>query len=201
MRVRTTILKPVLITIALLLLQTPCAVSGKTESLADGEPAWTLKIPKGRYPCLCDTPPHLWRQKNTHRVQNSEETPQFEMTEAQFQTHIERTIFSRLRLLIEHQFEKAGPLSCEVRYKLLKERTIENIEILVTSKNTEFDNYVLKALESLKFGFDGFPQKQGKQFLVFQSVITPDRVYPGFSGKLLKENAPGLTDQMDKLFE
>lgn len=116
-------------------------------------------------------------------------------------THYYRTIITANALRRGRQNRIACGRRARLDTQNSKRQTIKDIEILAPSKNTEFDNYVLKALESLRFGFTGYPQKQGKQFLVFQSVITPDGVYPGFSGKLLKESAPGLTDQMDKLFE
>lgn len=173
--------------------------SSKADLFDQGEPAWTLKIPEGRYPCLCDTPPHLWGNKSSST--RSDLDLDFEMNESQFQEHIERIIFSRLKLLIEHKFEKVGLLSCEVKYKLTRERSIKDVEIVVSSKNSEFDSDVLKALESLRFGFVGYPQKQGKKFIEFQSVITPVGVYAGYSGKLNKQTVPVFDNQADKLFQ
>lgn len=193
-----------LFTVAIILVQmqgTPALAEAKSDDFGPGEPAWTLKIPKGRYPCLCDTPPHLWRNVNRSSIQVSDLAPEYEMSTDQFQAHIERIIFSRLRLLIEHKFDRAGLLSCEVRYKLTKDNTIKDVEVLVTSKNSDFDTSVLKALESLRFGFVGYPHKQGKSFVEFQSVVTPDGVYPGFSGKIYQPRAPRVIDQADKIFE
>jgi len=56
--------------------------------------------------------------------------------------------------------------------------------VLITIALLPLQNHCAAAGKT-EFCFDGYPQKLGKQFLVFQSVITPDGVYPGFSGKLL----------------
>lgn len=173
-----------------------------TPDLLDpSEPAWTLKIPKGRYPSLCDTPPRLWRQQPHDSGLGTDTGPEFEMNELEFQSHMERIIYSKLRFLIEDKFKESGVLTCEVRYKLTQENSITDVEVLNPSKNPDFDSYALKALDSLKLGFVGYPHKQGKKFIVLQSVITPDGVYPGYFGKINQKNRFAPTPQTNMLFE
>lgn len=173
--------------------------TSKPDMFDPGEPAWTLKIPKGRYPCLCDTPPHLWRQQPHDSGPRINTAPEFEMDEYQFQSHIERIIYSKLRFLIEGKFKESGVLTCEVRYQLTRENSITDVEVLAPSKNSDFDSYALKALDSLKSGFVGYPHKQGKKFLVLQSVITPDGVYPGYSGKIYTPIFPARSNTLNEL--
>lgn len=181
----------ILLIIAITQLQIPSALA-ETEKKPDlfdpAEPSWTLKIPKGRYPCLCDTPPSSYIH-NPYSI-HSDLDPRYEMSEVEFQLHIEQIIFSRLKLLIEHKYDRSGLLSCEVKYKLTKNKSIKDVEVLVHSTDANFDKEVLKALESLNFGFVGYPHKLKRDYIALQSIVTPDGVYPGSTGKVQQRNIP-----------
>ncbi|MCC7527254.1 MAG: hypothetical protein IT342_01955 [Candidatus Melainabacteria bacterium] len=167
------------------------------------EPAWTLKIPKGRYPCICDPIP---LEANEKAMRERAQFPSYLLspwneTEIVIQAQIERVMYSKLKTFIEDQFRKSKPLSCEIKYELTKDKAIRNIQIVRPSSDPEFTAAVLKVANSLGSSFVAAPFEFRNNSIQLQSIFTPDGVYPGFSRKLFMRNVSTPDPKIDKLFE
>ncbi len=178
-------------------------VSQKEAVIDDcAEPAWTLKIPKGRYPCICDPFPLEANKKATERAQfSSDLLNPFRESEVAIQAQIERVMYSKLKMFCKEKFSKSKPISCEIKYELTKEKAIQNIEIVRPSSDPEFTAMVLKVANSLESSFVSAPFEFRNDSIHLQSIFTPDGVYPGFTGRLFMRNVSAPDPIIDKLFE
>ncbi len=167
------------------------------------DPHWTKRIPKDRYPCICDPIPF---KVNENAINERAQFPSdllspFRDQEIVIQAQIERVMYSKLKMFNKEQFGKRKPLSCEIKYELTKDKEIRNIQIVSPSTDPKFTATVLQAANSLGSNFVGIPFKLGSESIQIQSVFTPDGVYPGFTRRLLMRISPTPNSLMDKLFE
>ncbi len=167
------------------------------------DPSWPQKIPKDRYPCICDPIPlGVNKREINERAQfPSDLLSPFRDQEIVIQAQIERVMYSKLKMISKEQFSKLKSLSCEIKYELTKDKVIRNIQVVRPSADPKFTAAVLQAANSLGSNFVVVPFELGNSSIQIQSVFTPDGVYAGFTRRLLMRISPAPNPQMNKLFE
>lgn len=150
------------------------------------EPAWTLKIPKGRYPCFCDPPPATRESLPLDNIEPPQSMPPPPSSEPdqKFSDQIEKIINAKLKeQLVGVAFEDNKQLRFEVDYVVTKSNQFLFFREQKTTENRAFNAAVYQTVYRCCEHSTPTQKEFFGRRIQLRFVITPEGVLKSNSSK------------------
>ncbi|HIA55407.1 MAG TPA: hypothetical protein EYN91_25540 [Candidatus Melainabacteria bacterium] len=154
-------------------------VAAETDSKADlfapAQPAWTSKIPKGRYPCICD-PPMLDKAQQVKLYKSGESVTEVVIPSTEETISMMDSLSSKLKQTITGQ-PYPDDLCCEIQFRMTQERQLLGFVTRGLTADKAFNAAVFQAIylscDHKQPMSDELPKKQ----IEYRFFFTPKNVF------------------------